>query len=278
MKTSLPLACYEACAKIPNSPVVMYQTWKDLLFLHWEFPAEEIQKMLPENLVVDCYDGKAYVAIVPFFMVGVRPRYFPSVPFLSDFAELNLRTYVFDKRTQIPGVWFFTLDAHQFIAVQIAQRLFGLPYFYSKFSTSKENDTYKFLCVNSHPNTARAIGNGSNEIQPHADCEPSPKNLIPAVTYFEYTPVGILSDLVLGSLESFLLDRYVLYNYASGCLYKGHVHHKPFQVQPVDLHAFDSALFFWYNPKLAEFVKDVPPVNILFTPGQDVTIYWFTKI
>ena len=50
--------------------------------------------------------GQAYMGIVPFYMQGLRPVYCPSVPFISNFPELNLRTYVYDQSGR-PGVWFF---------------------------------------------------------------------------------------------------------------------------------------------------------------------------
>jgi len=109
----------------------MYQQWRDLLFLHWEYPAAAIQETLPEGLFVDTFGGTAYLGIVPFFMRNSRPRFLPAVPGLSNFMELNLRTYVYD-RSGIPGVWFYSLDANQPLAVEIARRIFHLPYRHAK--------------------------------------------------------------------------------------------------------------------------------------------------
>ena len=58
----------------------MYQRWRDLLFLHWEYPAAAIQETLPDGLFVDTFGGKAYLGIVPFFMENIRPRRSPAVP------------------------------------------------------------------------------------------------------------------------------------------------------------------------------------------------------
>ena len=84
---------------------VMYQRWEKLLFLHWEMDPEVIQSTLPSGLYVDNYEGKAYVGIVPFYMRGIRPRGFPAIPYLSNFLECNVRTYVHDENG-VPGVWF----------------------------------------------------------------------------------------------------------------------------------------------------------------------------
>ncbi|MBM49753.1 MAG: hypothetical protein CMP27_07970, partial [Roseibacillus sp.] len=72
----------------------MHQRWENLLFLHWAVPAQSVKEHLPPGLEVDTYNGTAWVGVVPFFMRGVRPRFLPSVPGLSNFLELNVRTYV----------------------------------------------------------------------------------------------------------------------------------------------------------------------------------------
>ena len=115
-----------ACVR-PAGGVVMYQQWCDLLFLHWEYSAAAIQATLPEGLFVDTFGGRAYLGVVPFFMRNIRPRFLPAVPGISDFMELNLRTSVYD-RAGVPGVWFYSLDANQWLAVKIARRFFWLPY------------------------------------------------------------------------------------------------------------------------------------------------------
>lgn len=68
------------------------QKWRTLLFLHWEVPAEAIQRLLPPGLTVDTYEGRAYVGIVPFTMRDVRPWPVPPIPGLSNFDEMNTRT------------------------------------------------------------------------------------------------------------------------------------------------------------------------------------------
>src|SRR5215207_2499820 len=110
----------------PRSPV-MYQTWTDLLFAHWEVDPGLLQASLPTGLTVDTWEGRAFVGITPFFMRRVRPRGLPSLPWISYFLEMNVRTYVHDA-SGAPGVWFYSLDCNQPIAVWIARMLLGLPY------------------------------------------------------------------------------------------------------------------------------------------------------
>jgi CofH subfamily radical SAM domain protein len=103
-----------------NHSPVMYQKWRELLFLHWAYDPLIIQDTLPPGLSVDTFAGKAYVGLVPFFMRDIRPRFVPVVPGISNFLEVNLRTYVHDERG-VAGVWFYSLDANQWLAVQLAR-------------------------------------------------------------------------------------------------------------------------------------------------------------
>ena len=93
----------------------MRQSWHDLLFMHWRVPADVLRPLIPPGLEVDTFDGSAWIAVVPFRMSDVAPRFVPAVPGLSAFPELNVRTYV--ARDGKPGVWFFSLDAGNRLAV-----------------------------------------------------------------------------------------------------------------------------------------------------------------
>lgn len=108
-----------------QSPV-MFQRWAHLLFLHWSLAPDLVQLTLPHGLQVDTFEGKAWVGIVPFFMRGVRPAGFVSVPGISNFLEMNLRTYVRDEGGR-PGIWFYSLDANQALAVCLARAVLRSP-------------------------------------------------------------------------------------------------------------------------------------------------------
>lgn len=103
-----------------------YQEWNRVLFLHWAVPLAELRKLVPEELVIDTYEGVAYVSLVAFSMEKVRPRLLPSVHFLSNFDEINVRTYINQSGKQ--GVYFLNIEAANRLVSLVAKSLSGLPY------------------------------------------------------------------------------------------------------------------------------------------------------
>ena len=179
----------------------MFQRWSDLLFLHWSWPAEELQAHLPSGLTIDTFDGKAYLGVVPFFMRGIRPRFLPAVPWLSTFQELNLRTYVHtDDGT--PGVWFFSLDAANPIAVAIAKRFFHLPYRHARMRSERNEGITYHSKLPGHP-----------------------------AQRFRYQVPETTREAKPGTLEFFLLERYYLFAHdpKRDRLFRGQVAHPPYQ-------------------------------------------------
>ena len=183
----------------------MRQEWRDLLFLHWVVPTDEIQKLLPPGLRVDTFEGAAYIGLVPFSMRNVRPVWSPSVPWLSHFHECNVRTYVVDERDGVPGVWFFSLDAANPVAVALARGLWKLPYFRAQMRLTRHGD-------------------GSIDYQTRRT---GPKPL-PADCRVSYVPIGEAQAARPGTREFFFAERYVLYaSGTKGKLLRGRVHHTP---------------------------------------------------
>ena len=62
-------------------------------------------RVVPAAFVLDLFDGEAWLGVVPFRMTNVGLRATPTVPWISAFAELNVRTYV--RVADRPGVVFF---------------------------------------------------------------------------------------------------------------------------------------------------------------------------
>ena len=78
----------------PSGWPIMYQTWDTLLFLHWPVAAELLRPLMAPRLVLDTFEGRAWVSVAPFTMWGIRPIFLPPLPVVSQSHELNVRTYV----------------------------------------------------------------------------------------------------------------------------------------------------------------------------------------
>ena len=186
----------------PRSPWVMRMVWEDLLFEHWRVPPELLRPLIPAGLELETFDGSAWIAVVPFRMTGVRPRATPALPWLSDFPELNVRTYV--NAGGKPGVWFFSLDADQPVAVATARRLFHLNYRWAAMSCERAGDAVAY-----RSRRRRAAGK-------------------PAEYRANYWPLQATVPTPRGSLGDFLVNRYCLYAAdRRGRIYRGEVDHQP---------------------------------------------------
>ncbi|GAB4135657.1 MAG: hypothetical protein Tsb009_02160 [Planctomycetaceae bacterium] len=228
-----------------------YQRWTDLLFLHWPMEPEMLKPFLPAELTVDTFDGQAWIGMVPFYMSGVRPRFFPAVPGISAFCETNIRTYV-HLNGEKPGVWFFSLEAAKSLAVRIARWRWHLPYFCSNMSLERNGD--------------HIIYSGSR-LWPG---EPGAGYQIKA----EIGPTWTANDAVdgaatPGTFEHFLAERYILYaQNQSGKLYRGQVHHRPYPLREARLLEFEESLL-----AAAGLPIQGEPTNVLFSDGVDVKVY-----
>src|SRR5206468_12059680 len=91
-------------------------------------PAKTLRPLVPRSLAIDERDGTAWVSMTPFTMRRARLRGLPPLP---DFHELNVRTYVTHPRKG-PGIWFFSLEASNTLAVAAARLSVRLPYMRAK--------------------------------------------------------------------------------------------------------------------------------------------------
>lgn len=211
-RTSELLALRERPLDEPN----MLQNWLDLTFLHWAVEPTVIQEKISAELQVDTFEGKAYLSMVPFTMTGIRHLKLPPIPGFSAFHEWNLRSYVVGPDG--PGVWFIRLDAANLAAVRTARTFFKLPYWHSTMSLTRGEADRSYRCT---PKSGIA------------DDEPWVINtrLEPEVRLAEP-----------GSLEFWLVERYLLYSYAKGRLYSGQVHHSPYRIQTAQVATYPLGL------------------------------------
>jgi uncharacterized protein YqjF (DUF2071 family) len=188
---------------MPNTPWLMTQSWHDLLFAHWPVDASQMRRAVPHVFDLDLFDGQAWLGVVPFYMTNVGVRATPSLPWLSAFPELNVRTYV--RVADRPGVYFFSLDAGRRLAVAAARAFLNLPYHAAAMTVARRDAAV-------HYQSARRTGHAAFE----------------AV----YEPAGEAFAASEGSLEYFLTERYCLYHQdRRGRPYRLEIHHRPWFLQ-----------------------------------------------
>jgi len=234
----------------PAGAPLMYQRWARLLFLHWAWDPAAIQRTLPPGLAVDTFDGQAWLGLVPFFMQQVRPRFCPPVPGLSNFLELNVRTYVHDEQGR-PGVWFYSLDANQWLAVELARTWFHLPYV--------------------HAEMAATVEPGSGEVDYRARRAGTERE-----SRFAYRPAEQMGEAAAGSREFFLVERYRLFAHdpRRGRLFTGRVHHAPYRIGAADVPVWDDTMLrlagFELNGQAPDHVCAAQPVDVQVWPLEPV--------
>ena len=117
----------------------MLQQWQNLTFLHWRYEPAIIQRLLPQRLEVDTFDGSAWVGLAPFVLYDLRFPFTPAAPWISRFPETNVRTYVKGPDGG-RGVWFFTLEADRLLAVLAARVFYRLPYRWAAMQVRQYNE------------------------------------------------------------------------------------------------------------------------------------------
>ncbi|MFL5929191.1 MAG: YqjF family protein [Gaiellaceae bacterium] len=224
---------------IPERSWANAQTWIDLAFLHWRVDEAELRRLVPGSVELETYDGAAWLGVTPFLLHGFRLRGTPPVPRMSTFPELNVRTYV--RHDDKPGIWFFTLDAANIVAVEGAKKLYRLPYHRARMRCERIGDHV-------HYESARAGATFSGR----------------------YRGAGPLFHADPGSLEEFLTERYCLYTENGGRLYRADIHHPPWDLQrgeaTIDLNT------------MAPLPLPEEEPHVLFSPRQDVVVWGLEEV
>lgn len=125
--------------KLPQGSWKYYQEWNNGIFLHWQVEHNELRKLVPDDFDIDLFEGKPWVSLVAFTMEKIRPKNLPAFPPISNFHEINIRTYV--KLNNKAGVYFLSIEGGKKLSCKIATELSELPY---KFSNIKRTEnTYE---------------------------------------------------------------------------------------------------------------------------------------
>ena len=191
--------------------------WRHLLFASWPVDPDVVTTRLPEGLTVDTYDGQAWLSVVPYLNVDVRPRGVPGgVGF--ELPELNLRTYV--TREGEPGVYFFSLDAEGVLGVVGARLFHHLPYYAADIDMTEADGAIAFESERRHPGAYPATFSGT------------------------YEPVDESFGPEPDSLAAFLTERYRYYTTGrDGSIRYANIDHEPWTLWEASMTIEANTLF-----------------------------------
>jgi uncharacterized protein YqjF (DUF2071 family) len=198
---------------------IFWQTWRDLVFVHWAVSPAVVAPLLPPELEVDTFEGKAYVALVPFLMTGIRCVGLPPIPGTSRTLETNVRTYVRRRgvaREPIPAVWFHSLEAASSLAVRAA-----------RYERATATDA-----------AARALATRVATSERRWP-QPTPARSLVDATF---AADASFAPARPGTLEHFLVERYALYAQRGRTLLHAEVRHAPYRIRAGALRAVDPGL------------------------------------
>ena len=224
-----------------SAAICGYMRWRSLLFLHWKVPVAELERVIPSGLELDLHDGVAYVTLLPFAMEGVRPVYVPE--FLSvETLETNVRTYV-RSPGGTSGIYFFSLDAESIRAVAGGRIGFGLPYHLARMRL-KDGDSIEYVAERRSGTRPRLR--------------------------VAYRVGDRVPDPVPGSLDHFLVERYVLFARRGRRLLSCRVRHPPYVIHTAQVLSLEDELVGASGipePRRA-------PDRVHWSPGVDVEVEW----
>jgi len=217
------------------------QTWKNLLFQHFEIANTNLlNKYLPKDCTFEYFEGKFYLGLVAMNMTNVRHKAMQNIVWFSNYNELNVRTYIVHNNR--PGVLFLSLDVDSIISILGARILYGLPYRYSTYEPSA-NSAQK-VC---------SLRKGAIEFQTQYSVTSEPKRY------------------KKGSFAFWATERYFFANKYLGVIFKGEIEHQPWELSTATAHNTNLSILERYS------VGKRHP-EILFCKQLDVQTNSLTRI
>jgi len=213
--------------------------WRQLLFENWPVDPELMDSHLPPSLEADRYDGAAWLSVVPFTNVAVRPKGVPRSLGIR-LPEINVRTYV--TRDGVPSVYFFSLDAQGLASVVGARLFHHLPYYYARISLEFRDGRVQFDSRRHHPGAR------------------------PGAYKAAYWPTGDPFPSTGDSLAEFLVERYRFYTEApDGSLRYTDVSHDTWTLYPATATVETDTLL-----RADGFARPEDDPVYYYSPGIDV--------
>jgi uncharacterized protein YqjF (DUF2071 family) len=254
---------------LPSGRWAMTQRWNDLLFAHWPVPVSSLAPLLPEGLDVDTFQGSAWLGVVTYWMDRIKVRGVPPIFGALSFPELSLRTYVRDQRTGAHGVYFFSLDASNLLAVAAGRLFYHLPIHWAEMRIEQRSE---------------------REFSFHSRRLLSRQTTLFSARYRGLGPSSKLAESHSGTLEYFLMERNCFFTRnRAGQTTKANIHYVPWPLEEAEadieqnnlaaaigislpnqapvLHYLRRMAVYIWPAELVRPVLAVPPVPIAAVPS-----------
>jgi uncharacterized protein YqjF (DUF2071 family) len=162
----------------------------------------------------DVFEGSSWLGVVPFWLDRIKVRGMPTIPGIRNFPDLNVRTYVRDERTHTPGMYFFSLDATNLLAVALAHTFFHLPYHWAEMHLDQRSE---------------------REFSFYSRRRLTDTPVIFKARYRGLGPTRKLAEGGSGTLEYFLMERSSLYTRnRAGQAVRANLHHVPWPLEEAE--------------------------------------------
>ncbi len=249
---------------IPIGRWAVNQCWNDLLFAHWPLPPAQMAALLPPGLLVDTFQGAAWLGVVPFWLDRLRFRGAPAAAIMRGFPDLNLRTYVRDQATNSQGIYCFSIDASNLLAVAGARLFYQLPYHWAQMQMERR---------------------GASEFAFYSSRRLAGRPVVFKARYRGLGPTRRTVEMRPGSIEYFLTERCCLFTLdGNGQPVRRNMHHvtSPFEDAEADiacndlpgvigLSLPDTPPVLHYSRRQAVYIWPSEPVRLPL-PARPVTV------
>ncbi len=222
--------------------------WSDLIFITVRAEKEPLAPLLPSGIELDEFEGSTFVSLVAFRFSetafgGIR------VPLFHSFAQLNVRVYVRQIRSGLPGVVFLHELCPYAPVAWTARLVFNerLKVGATGYVRDKELHSYRF-----------SQGRGREKLLEARACGPE-------------------SEPKDGSLEQFIVERFHGFSRAWLSSRDAHFHyqvaHPSWPVSEAVLENFEPRFEDFYPPPLAALFRR-SPCSVIYSPGSTVQLSW----
>jgi uncharacterized protein YqjF (DUF2071 family) len=236
---AIPIEPVQADPPALPRPHLLSQHWLDVAFLHWTIDPDAVRHLFPAGVAPDVLDGRTYVGLVPFRLVGTAVAGGPPVPWAGTFLETNVRLYSVDA-TGRRGVVFLSMAAERVAAVAAGRAVFGLPYRWAGMRFGRDGELRTYAARLNRPGP-------------------------PIRSRLTVGPVGPAID---GPLERFLTARWGLHVAHLGRTWYLPNTHATWPLRQAELHELDDGLL--TAAGLGDLARR-PPDHVAFSDGVAAT-------